>query len=113
MKWKETKSAIMRASKVTHCPLCGELLSFFDRTHVKQKHPEYFHAVRKWQLASSLSLVSEAVFLIIGGLSADLLVKWFVVGGALIALAIALFFLLKWLSAAQKFRLSEDKASFN
>jgi hypothetical protein len=106
MKWEEAKSAIMKASKVIYCPVCGELLSFLDRAHVREKHPEYFHAVRKWQLACSLSSVSVPVFFIIGGLSADWFVKWLVVWGALIALAIAFFFLLMWLRAAAKFRAS-------
>jgi len=106
MKWEEAKSAIMKASKVVYCPVCGELLSFFDRSHVREKHPAYFHAVRKWQLACSLSLVSVPAFLVIGELSTDWFVKWFVVGAGLIALMIGFVFWLMWLRAAAKFRAS-------
>jgi len=106
MKWREAKSSIMNASKVVHCPVCGELLSLFDRTHVKREHPAYFHAVRKWQLAYSVSLVSVPLFSIIGGLSSDWFVKWLVVGLALIAFLSTFLFLLVWLRASAKFRAS-------
>jgi hypothetical protein len=106
MKWREAKSAIMNASKVIYCPVCGELLSFFDRTHVRERHSAYFHAVRKWQLACSLSSVSVPLFLIVGGLSADWFVKWFVVGAGLTVLLFAFSFWLMWLRAAAKFRAS-------
>ena len=106
MKWREAKSAVMSASKVIHCPVCGELLSLFDRSHVKERHPAYFRAVRKWQFACSLSAVSVPVFLVIGDLSADWFVKWLVVGAGSIALVIAFFFWLMWLRAAAKFRAS-------
>ena len=105
-RWEEIKSMIMKTSKVWHCPVCGEKLSFFDRTHVREKHPEYYHAVRKWQLASSLSLISGSVFLIINGLSANWFVKWLAVDGELIAFVLAFVFLLKWLSVANKHKVS-------
>ena len=105
-KWEEVKSMIMKTSKVWHCPVCDEKLSFFDRTHIREKHPEYYHAVRKWQLASSLSLILEGMFLVINGLSANWFVKWLAVDGALVAVALAFVFLLKWLSVAKKHKVS-------
>lgn len=53
----------MKTSKVTHCPVCGEQLSPLDRTHVGEKHPEYFHEVRKWQRAYVLSWISVLAFM--------------------------------------------------
>lgn len=47
-----------KTSKVTRCPVCGEQLSPFERTHVREKHPEYFHEVGKWQRAYILSWIS-------------------------------------------------------
>ena len=92
-----------------HCPVCGEAVSFFDRMHLREKHPEYFHTVRKWQFANSLSLISESVFLIIGALSASSFVKGLALGGALIALAFVFFTLLKWLSVSKKYKVSWRK----
>ena len=91
---------------MAHCPICGETFSFFDRRHVREKHPEYFHAIRKWQLASCSSLMSESVLIITGALSANSFIKGLTLGLALIALAFAVFFLFKWLSATNKYRVS-------
>jgi hypothetical protein len=88
------------------CPICGESLFFFDRTHVREKHPKYFHAVRKWQLVTSLSLISESVFIITDALSTNSFVKGLALGGALIALAFAFFTLFKWLSATHRYTVS-------
>ena len=53
----------MKTSKVTRYPVCGEQLSPFDRTHVREKHPEYFHEVRKWQRPNILSWISVLAFM--------------------------------------------------
>lgn len=112
MGWKEATSVVMRGSRVVHCPVCGKLLSFFDRTHVRERHPEYFHAARRWQFACVLSLISEAVLTIINSLSADWLVKWFVSGGLVVILVVALVSVLKLLTTAARFReLAERRAS--
>lgn len=87
-----------------HCPVCGERLSWSDRRHVRERHPKYFHEVRKWQLAFSFSLISESVIVIINGLSKDWFFKWLSVAGALIAVVFAFFALFKWLSVAKKYK---------
>jgi hypothetical protein len=94
---------------VTRCPLCGDQLSPFDRTHVREKHPDYFHYFRegrKWLLASNFSFILEPVFLTIGGLSQDWSIKWLAVTGALIVTAFGIGTLIKELSVAAKYRVS-------
>jgi hypothetical protein len=99
----------MKTSKVTRCPVCREQLSPFDRTHVREKHPNYFHyfrEARKWLLASNFSFILEPMFLIINSLSQDWFVKWLAVTGALIAFAFGIGTLIKELSVAEKYRVS-------
>ena len=94
---------------MTRCPVCGEQLSPFERTHVREKHPDYFHyfrEARKWLFASNFFFILEAVFLIINGLSQDWFVKWLAVWGVLIALAFGIGTLIKELSVAEKYRVS-------
>jgi len=40
------------------CPICRESLSISVKTHVRQKHPEYFKEAEKWQRAYDLSTIS-------------------------------------------------------
>jgi len=87
-----------------HCPVCGEPLSWFDRRHVRERHPRYFHDVRKWQLATSFFLISESVFLMINSLSQDWFFKWLSLTVALITMVFAFFALFKWLSVAKKYK---------
>jgi hypothetical protein len=100
----EMRTAIVKSSKARSCPICGEKLSLFDRTHIKEKHTEYFRETRKWRLAYVFSLISEGVFIIIDGLSQDWSVRWLAVTGALIALACVLLTFFKWLIVAKRYK---------
>jgi hypothetical protein len=63
--WERIRFAIMETNEVRYCPVCGEQLSLFDRAHVREKHPKYFHEVRKWQFRFSLSLASLGLFVML------------------------------------------------
>jgi hypothetical protein len=43
------------------CPICGEEISLFDRTHNKTKHPEFYRASRKWVNASYLCVLAVGI----------------------------------------------------
>jgi len=111
-KSEETKSAIMKTSKVRPCPICGEKLSLFDRTHFKEKHTEYFRETRKWRLANAFSSISEGMFFIINGLSQDWSVRWLAVTGALIALVCVFLTFFKWLTVAKRYQVPWWKLTF-
>jgi len=96
-KWEEIKFTIMETSKVRSCPVCGEQLSLFDRTHTREKHPKYFHEVRKWQFRFSLSLASLGLFLMLDILYPDEFVRLLSSFGTLIASGSGFFCALKWL----------------
>jgi hypothetical protein len=66
-------------------------------------HPEYFRAVRKWQVACSFSLFSEGLFLITNALSANWFVKWLAAGLALVMAVFAVSFSVKWLSVTKNY----------
>lgn len=105
----------MKTNKVTCCPVCKEHLSPFDGTHVREKHPNYFHCfreARKWLFASNFSFILESVFLIISGLSQDWSVKWLAATGALISFAFGIGTLIEELRVAEKYRVSWWKLSF-
>lgn len=72
------------------------------KNHVREKHPKYFHEVRKWQLTFSFSLITESVLLMLGALYPDALVNLLTLTGALISLAFMLFSFFKLRSAAKK-----------
>lgn len=94
---------------MTRCPVCGEQLSLFDRTHLREKHADYFRYFRegrKWFWASNFFFIIEPVFLIIGGLSQDWFVKWLAVTGALIALAFGIGTLIIEMNVAAKYGVS-------
>jgi hypothetical protein len=92
------------------CPVCGEQLSWSEKKHVRQKHPKYFHEVKKWQLLFTLCLISQGVFLIINGVfSQDLFLRMFVAIGNFIAVSFAFFTLFKWWIAAKKYKVPWKK----
>jgi hypothetical protein len=98
---------------VTRCPVCGEQLSPFDRTHIKGKHPEYFHEVGKWQRAYILSMISVLALLALTSLntvfySNSFLGLFFSVGGV-IAASSFFFTLLKLRSVGKKYGVSWRK----
>jgi hypothetical protein len=98
-RWERIRFTIMETSKVRYCPVCGEQLSLFDRTHVREKHAKYFHEVRKWQFRFGLSLASVGLFLMLDALYEDKLVRLLSSIGTLIASGSGLFSALKWRSA--------------
>jgi hypothetical protein len=87
---------------VRYCPVCGEQMSLFDRTHIGEKHPEYFDEVRKWQFRFYLSFASVGLFLMLGTLYPDELVRVLSSMGTLIASGSGFFSALKWHSAGKK-----------
>lgn len=91
----------METCKVKHCPACGEQLSLFDRTHVREKHAKHFHEVRKWQFGFSLSVASVGLFLMLDTLHPETLTRLLSSIGAPIASGSSLFSALKWHSAAK------------
>jgi len=104
----------MKTSKVTHCPVCGEQLSPFDRRHVRERHSEYFHEVGKWQRANVLSYPSVLAFMTLTFLnnvlcSNNLLGLLLSVGGLIVA-AFFFFTLIKLRSVAKKYRVPWRKA---
>jgi len=103
----------MKKSKAPRCPVCGEQLSPFDRTHTREKHPEYFNVARKWQRARTFALISFYAFLALTVLnnafySNSFLGLLFSVGGLIVA-SFFFFTLLKLRSAAKKYRVSWKK----
>jgi hypothetical protein len=103
----------MKTSKVRRCPVCGEQLSLFDRTHVREKHSEYFHSIRKWQHAYSVSSISVLAFITLTFLnnvlhSNSFLGLLFSVGGVIVA-SFFFFTLLKLRSVAKKYGVSWRK----
>lgn len=92
------------------CPFCGEQLSWSDRNHIREKHPKYFHEVRKWQLLFTFCLIPQGVFLIINGVfSQDLFFRRVAAIGNFIALSFTFFTLFKWRSAAKKYKVPWKK----
>ena len=110
-RWERIRFTIMETSKVRYCPVCGEQLSLFDRTHVREKHPKYFHEVRKWQLRFSLSLASLSLFLIFDTLYPNAIIRLFSSIVTLIASGSVFFFALKWRSAEKRTRLNSCRAT--
>jgi len=103
----------MKESKVTLCLVCAEQLSPFDKTHVREKHPEYFHEVRKWQRANILSSILVLSFLTLDFLnnvfySNSFLGLLFPVGGLIVA-SFFFFTLLKLRSVAKKYKVPWKK----
>lgn len=95
---------------MTRCPVCGEQLSPFDRTRVREKHREYSHEVRKWQRAYILSEISVLAFMALDFLnnvfySNSFLGLLFSVGGVIVA-SFFFFALLKLRSVAKKYGVS-------
>ena len=101
---KREHSKRKRKFSVRYCPVCGEQLSWFDRTHVREEHPEYFYEVRKWQFRFSLSLASVGLFLILDTLYPDELVRLLSSIGTLIASGSGFFSALKWRSTLNEKR---------
>ena len=78
-----------------HCPVCGEELPWFDRKHVREKHPKYFHENRRWQLTGTFSAGLCFVLLIIFVFSKNSYVQAYGLVGALVALALNFFVMRK------------------
>lgn len=91
---------------MTDCPICGEQLSTSDRTHVKEKHSEYFHEVRRWQRANILSWISVLAFMALNFVNNTLYSNSFLgllfSVGELIVAPFFFFTLLKLRSVAKK-----------
>jgi len=103
----------MKSDKVTRCPVCGEQLSPFARVHVREKHPEYFNEVRKWQHARTLFFISAITFMALNfvnniSYSDRFLGLLFSVGGLIVA-SFFFFTLLKLRSVAKKYGVSWRK----
>jgi len=81
--------------------------AIFDRAHVREKHPEYFHEVRKWQRAYILSWTSVVAFMALTFLnnvvySNSFLGLLFSTGTVIVA-SLGFFTLLKLRSVAKKY----------
>jgi len=73
-----------------------------DRTDDREKHPKYFHEVKKWQFRCIVSLASLGLFLMLDDLYPDELVRLVSSIGGLTASGLGFFFALKWRSAAKR-----------
>jgi hypothetical protein len=92
------------------CPVCGEQLPWFDRKHVSEKHPKYFHENRRWQLTGSFFACLCGVFLIISIFSASSVQAYGLVV-ALVALAFNFFVMRK--QASLRARAHEYNVGYN
>jgi len=106
----------MKTSKVTHCPVCGEQLSLFDRTHVREKHWEYFHEVRKWQRANILSSILFLSFLTLDFFNnvfySNIFLRVLFPVRGLIVVSFFFFTLLKLRSVAKKYKVPWRKTQW-
>ena len=94
---------------MSRCPVCGEELSWSDKKHVRERPPKYFHEIRRWQLAFSLSLILETVLVMLNALYPRGPVRLLTLIGALIALPSAFFSSLKWWSTAKEYKVPWKK----
>jgi hypothetical protein len=109
MRFQEREKIIhtMKTRKAIRCPVCGEQLSPFHRTHIREKHAEYFHEVGKWQRAFIMSCISVFALLALNFLNNFLYSNIFLgllfLVGRLIVLPFFFFTLLKLRSVAKKY----------
>jgi hypothetical protein len=62
-------------------------LPWFNRKHVREKHPKYFHEDRRWRLTSAFVWILWVVALSVGILSTNPSVRWYGLTGELVLMA--------------------------